>query len=710
LSAPRLCRSDPSRLQIRVLTPLVIAAWIAALATAASARDFDDEAGFEITAASIAYRERGELYVAEGDVLIVQGERRLSADWMAFSLATRRGAASGRVLLVEGEQRVEAEFMEFDVDSLQGVIHTGRIDTGEGGLIIEGEELTKVGEVDYEVHEGRATGCRCPEEDDRLPWAIEAEDAEVELGGYGRAKNSTVEVLGVPLIWLPWIAYPVKTERETGLLFPRFGYSGDDGVQFAVPFFWAARDELNVTVAPGYIQERGGSIDLAMEYVLGERSRGRFFGAFVLDKTANPQNSIYDQLVLGKPPKPNATNYQRERWAVAFDHDQYLPGQWRAKADVKVVSDNAFLSDFDRYGTFRTDLFLDSTVFAFRSFGKQGRIGAVGAIDYADDIQLAFAFEDHDQTILNRWPDLSLRALSTQPSLVRGLGLVTAMDSEYTYFRYDEAPWRAFPTAAPGAAGFFWDSGLVPGRLGAPTRGDGVYEEGEPMLERGHRFTLFPRLARPTRLGPHLDLYPEVGYAQTLYDGNVLGFDERGVFTARADLRTQLRGELQLGPLPEATHLVEPFVRYSWVRPRSQSDSSVYVPPSQTPQLRLRQLDPQNRVLDPSDRIERSNALAVGVQNRFRRVGRPGRAGAVLGEATLSFEHDFDGGIETLDAGGPNQLVFEARGFYAGWVNSEVALRLDTGAAEIGEGLAEINLSLPAFGWIGRPQLGTRYR
>ena len=84
---------------------------------------------------------------------------------------------------------------------------------------MSGAEIAKTGEQTYRFENGRFTTCRC-EEGEREPWEIEAEQAELEIGGYGTARNTRFEVLGVPVVWLPWMIYPLKTERQTGLLFP----------------------------------------------------------------------------------------------------------------------------------------------------------------------------------------------------------------------------------------------------------------------------------------------------------------------------------------------------------------------------------------------------------------------------------------------------------------------------------------------------------
>ncbi len=652
---------------------------------AVSAGLSESEVPFEISADSIAYYEARQLYVAEGDVRVAQGGRRLEADWAAFSLLSRLGAASGRVRLEDGGQLVRAEFMVFDVDRLQGSLFEGDIDTGEGGFLIQARELVKTGDVEYEAREGMITACRCPPETLLTPWRVRSKRAQVELGGYGQARNSTVDVMGVPALWLPWMIYPVKTDRETGLLLPDFAYGGRNGFQVGVPFFWAARPELNVTVTPRYVETRGFKPDLDLEYVLGQHSGGRFYGSYVSDE------SYGDPLL---PP------HVEDRWGISFQHDQALPRGWRARADVKLVSDNLYLGDFDDYGRYRADLFLRSTAFAFRHFGEPGRVGVVGSMLYADDIQYG-AEEDRDRSLLHRWPDLSLRVLPGRQAWLDRLGLVSAADASYAYFHSLDDPRGVFPGAAVGAGGFFLDTGLDP----APraNEGDGLFQAGEPMLDSGHRLVLHPRLARPLRLVGLLDLYPELGYSQTLYRSRRQGFAERGIFSARADLRGRLRGRLDWLGLSGTGHLLEPFASWALVRPRAQADNPVFVPPSPIPQRRLRQLALDNRLLDPSDRVRAAQVLAVGFDNRLRGARSGAGPTRVLAEFRLSFEHDFE------TAGG-QQFVLDGRGFPRDWLQSDFNLVWNTRAGEIDEGLFGATLYLPSWRFFSNATLGTRYR
>ncbi|MFP8873397.1 MAG: LPS assembly protein LptD, partial [Myxococcota bacterium] len=486
------------------------------------------EGPFRLAAGELEYVSKGEVYVASGDVVLVQQRRKLAADWVAFSLDTGRGVASGRVRFQDDEQYLEASFVIFQVDTLDAVLFDAEIDTGPTGFLIEARELRKQGEVDYGIRDGQVTSCRCPEEEDRKPWVLSTKKADVELGGYGRARNSTVDILGVPSLWFPWLIFPVKTERESGVLLPEVAFGGRSGSRVGLPLFWAARRDLGVMATPEYSQKRGFKLDLDVDYLYGRRSGGRAYAAYARDDSYEAGRSQFE---------PN-------RWAAALEHDQFLPDGWRARADVKLVSDQSYLQDFDEYGFYRRDIFLRSRFFAFRHFGESGRVGALAGMNYAQDVQFA---EDSPQSTLrlNRWPELAVRVLPGGGPGLAALGLVASLDAEYAYFDAPDSPSASMLAL--------------------------YYPDGTPF-ENGQRAILRPRLARPFSLGGVADLWPEIGYAETLYSTDQQGTSERGVFTARGVLRTRLARDFHLSDRHIVQHRAEPYLNYTWVQTRSQAD------------------------------------------------------------------------------------------------------------------------------------------
>jgi lipopolysaccharide assembly outer membrane protein LptD (OstA) len=673
------------------------AAWIACIAWAAPALAGDlpqiafDGNGepFRLEADTVEYERGRDVYVASGSVVIRQGGRTLRADWIAFSNTTQRGVASGNVTFNEGPDTLYTSFVQFDVVSLEGVLFDARLDSKSSQFEMSGTEIAKTGEQTYHFENGRFTTCRC-EGGGRVPWEIEADRADLEIGGYGTARNTRFEVLGVPVAWLPWMIYPLKTERQTGLLFPELSLGSVQGFSVGLPFFWAARENVNVLLTPGWSVKRGFAGVGATEYVLGEESAGRVAGAYHRDQDIHAHS----------PSEP----FGRDRWAAWGEQDLFLPGAVRLKSSFAFTSDNQYPSDFGELGAYRNDRFLESTAFATRGFGADGRFVAIAGARHADDLQSPDD-SDRDDFVLQRVPELSFSVLPQPAPLVPRI--VPALDVQYVHFRSDvsrdavfedsgidgllDAQERGPDGADPGSAPDL-NQDNVP--LSGGTQGDGIFQEGEPLVDRGSRLWLTPRLGAPLRLGDFAELYPEVGWSQLLYDSDAMGLEQRGLATARAELRTRLRRRFG----DAVTHLLEPRIGWALVESVSRSDEPLFVPRPAVAQRRLRELELESVTLDPSDQIEEFNGVTVGVANRF--WGRLGKENAprFFADVLLSSQYDFADGEFGL-------IVLDGRAFPFERTTARVNLGFDPEEANVGEILLE---AAQAFG--AGHRVGLRYR
>lgn len=674
---------------------------------------FDGEDGepIELTADRIEYETEDEVFVAEGNVRVVSGERSIRADWMLFSNVTHRGVASGNVVVVDGLDTLLADFIAFDTRTLRGVMFDGLYDTPVNGFRIRAHSITKTGDETYEVQDGTFTTCRCPDdpEERRPPWRIEAAETDIEVGGYGTARNTSFEILGVPAIWLPWMIYPVKTERESGLLLPEVNLTGRNGFGIGVPIFWAARHDVNVTLTPRWLTRRGFKPDLEVEAVWGERSILNAYASYVYDTDIDPDTP--------------ATPFGRNRWAFRGELDDSLPRDWRLRADVTLVSDNQYLIDFDDFPGLRINRYLESTAFLFRDFAKPaplrdwsplGASGLVASVDWADDLQNPDD-QDRDDYLLQRLPELEWRGLRNRPR--HAFGLVPSFDVDYTHFWAPREADDELPTALFSPDGTFLDTGIDalpdaqemrgiaatgvidPNRDNFPPGPDmdAVFEEGEPLARRGHRMLLYPRLARPLRLGRALEVLPEVGWQETLYVTDA-DFDARGLGTAVVDLRSRLEGGFDVPGLPPVRHVVQPRIGWAFVSNASQVGNPLFVPPTALPQERLRELDLWNVVRDDADRIGPFHGITFGVGNRFYAMGPKDAFPSLRVEATLLGSYRFDKDRFGL-------VILEGRTLPASGLWSRFSLGFDPARTRIDEGLFAAGWTFP-YGI----QVGGRYR
>jgi len=651
---------------------------------------------FRVVGDEVEYQADRDAYVARGNVVITQEGRTLTADRVLFSDRTGMGIATGNVVITEGDDTLTSDFLQFSTANLQGVVFEGRLVSESSLFVMEGRELRKTGDKTYEFEDGRFTTCKCPEPDQKEPWHLTAEKANLEIEGMARARNATFEVLGVPVLWLPYVIYPLRTDRQTGFLFPEVGVSSRNGFEFGLPFFWAARENVNVTVTPEVLSKRGFKPNAEVEYVFGERGAGALSGMWISDQEIEDDDP--------------STPFNENRWGAEAQHVMNLPFRSWFAAEGTLLSDNEVPFDFDDFNDYRSDRFLHSRALAASRFGPGDVFAFETALVASDDLQNPDD-QDRDSLLLQRLPELSFGAAPTVLPFLPGL--LASGELEFVNFQRlgdQNQAIRAlrvgdqfFDTGADAipngrerdGAGNAFPPGVDGHRDDGRSEINGVFDEGEPLADQGQRVAVHPRLAYPMRIADLVEVNPEVGWYGTFYDTDRVGTDARNLFTGRLDVRSRARGELKLpfgmGP---ATHLIEPHASWIALRGDEDDDNPFLVPNTAVPQDRVRQLATDNQLLDPSDRIEEINSLVFGVRNRVLRTG----VGSLLADVDLSTEYRFEG-----QEFGPAVLQGEARlprGIWVRFLSS-----LDVEEVEFAEGLALLGWAHP-FGH----QLNFRYR
>jgi lipopolysaccharide assembly outer membrane protein LptD (OstA) len=702
------------RLALLLCWALLLGAGPLLLAGAARAAD---DVPFTVNADSIEFDSVRSVYVARGNVRIRQGQQSLTADWVMFSSATRQGLASGHVVHQDGPDRLVGDFLQFEIDTLKGFARQGVLTSDESRYRMAAVEVRKTGEETYTFKQGAFTTCQCPDGGDP-PWELKAEEASLELDGYAVAKNTTFEMFGLPVLWLPWAAYPLKRERSTGFLFPELNSTNRSGIDVGLPFFWAARHDLNVTLTPQWLRDRGFKGVAELDWHVRGNSRGSLFFTMLSD----------GQVEDDDPQQP----YDELRWAVDSQQDWRLPLGFRAKVDANLMRDNQFTRDFRDMRQHASDRFLESVGFVSRSFLDSGSLQWSAGARFADDLQNPDDL-DRDEVLVQRLPESSLRMLARPLVRLGPVSLVASLDADYAYFWSHDKASDDLPGLVVGDD-VFVDTGRdgVPssqeqdsaGRVtaldqnnddfattGGP-EGDGQFQEGELLGDRGHRVFLYPRLSAPFRIADMVEVVPEVGYHTTLYETEGQSFEERGMVTGRLDVSTQLRRSFAPGFVSRpVTHVVEPFLSWGIVQQTSQDANPLFIPDTAEPQERLRLLELDSVTGDPADRVESFHGFTIGVRNEL--IGRA--LGALENPESGEIEYVADQSRLVADVtlaysyeiSGSRLGNFVVDGSWWPWANwsSKFHVNWDTSRNEVDEGLVRFSY----WGLQGH-SLGIQYR
>jgi LPS-assembly protein len=403
----------------RRLAPLVLALLLLAGPSLAAeiGAGLDEAAPVTIEADALTFDEATSTYRATGRVQLRKGRLTLLSDRLEWNTATGKAAAHGNVRLSEAGGSLEGEELLLDLDSGRGRLTEGTVLIKEQNFHIAGAEIEKLGDQTYRVKDGTFTTC------DGTPpsWKFAARRFDVTLEGYARAKHVVFYLRDIPVLYTPYLLYPVKTERQSGFLTPRYGYSQKRGTELSLAYYQVIDRHLDATFYLDYLADLGVGKGLEYRYILGEDNEG-----------------------VAKAYHVTGLKDADNRYAFDWLHHGTLPGSVRLAADVEYVSSRDYFDDFGEVaGEYNKDK-AQSVVTASRNWGK---LNLTGQLKYTKDL------EQNNESTLQRLPEINLAAIR------RRLGetpFYTALDSSYTYFWRQEGLKGQRLTARPALSAVFW--------------------------------------------------------------------------------------------------------------------------------------------------------------------------------------------------------------------------------------------------------------
>ena len=527
---------------LSTVTALCIAVGPAGAADMADRIQGDPKVPWQISADTLEYDAAGTTYHARGNVVIEKEATRLVADSVAFNHGAMTASAKGHVLLTVGNDVMSGQRLDLNLAGETGVLYGGSVFIEESHFYINGDRIEKTGPETYLARRASVTTC----DGERPDWVISGRDVEVTVDGYGSATHAVFRAGPVPLLYTPYILFPVKTRRQTGLLFPEIGHSDRWGFFWEQPFFWAINDASDATVTVSQMIERGTKLGLEYRWALTEDSVGSIMADGLKDRRTDDgseeatQKWGYDDDAYDRP--------NRDRYWLRGKIDQELPYQAMAHLDLDIVSDQDYLVEFkdgpSGYDATRS-YFLDAFGRDIDTYDDNIRTNRLnvnrGWTHYSLNADLLW----YDNVVKRRWSetDTTLQRMpvigfdSTKQRLLQD-GLVWwDVESEYAYFY----------------------------------REDG---------DRGHRLDLHPRAYLPLRWKHYLSIEPSAGVRQTTWmmdrwdDDDLEQTTNRQIADFELDVSTEIAKvmDASIAGTDRIRHSIKPQVVYEYIPGEDQSD------------------------------------------------------------------------------------------------------------------------------------------
>lgn len=277
-----------------------------------------------------------EVYTAEGNVVVLWKGMKLVADQVRYAAATHMVYASGSVVMTKESTTLKGESLVLNMDTGRAEMDTALLTVHdshmanaaeksplpavpEPNMTIIAENLVRINENEFSATSSELTTCDIPDPS----WKFGTGNLNVNPQEYATGRNVIFYVKNIPVLYLPWFAFPVAREKRSGLLFPHFGYSKKRGIQLDIPAYWVISPSQDLQLDIDMLSLRGVGTGLSYRYIRSRGSEGNI-NAY----------QIYDKLE------------DKWRWEFAQEHKEIFSPDANLRMTVSATSDKTFFADY----------------------------------------------------------------------------------------------------------------------------------------------------------------------------------------------------------------------------------------------------------------------------------------------------------------------------------------------------------------------------
>lgn len=320
----------------------------------------------------------GEIWTARDEVVITYQDVRIQCDEVELNQSTGDVYAIGSVIVDKGPQRFTADEMRYNLQTKTGTF-TNATGNAPPTYSFTGKLLERIDDTHFRIVDGTFTAC---EMEDRPPWDLHLREALVEEGGYAHIKGAAFRVKRVPLLYFPYLLWPVKTDRAAGILPPSLGFSDRRGFYVGASGFIPLGRSYDTTIRLDYFSYGYYGVGTEFRWAPVQGAFGEILGYAIRD----PNDGVW-------------------QWKIDGRHRQNNFFGFKMLAEVHELSDNDFFREFENDYNANTRRSLYSQIYLTRSRGP-------ATINFRVDRRVTFL--DSNDVILHQLPEAEYRVRSNR--------------------------------------------------------------------------------------------------------------------------------------------------------------------------------------------------------------------------------------------------------------------------------------------------------
>lgn len=300
----------------------------------------EEKLSVEAIKSSAIYVSGDKVSGSTEDKVIVEGAAEfrkpgtvLKADKVEYEQIKDQVSAAGNVRLNRLGNTFEGPEAQFELETFKGYFLQPQYQFLANGGNGQADRIDFLGDKKSTITNATYSTCTRVPGSKWLPdWVLQASRIDTDsIENVGQAYGAVVKLKEVPIFALPYMSFPLNSDRKTGFLPPTIASDSISGVEIATPYYINLAPNYDVTLTPTLSTKRGVNLGTEFRYL-----NPLLTGVISLDVLPN------DKLRNGQ-----------NRWGWNSSHQQYIPlnstlDGVTLNIEVNRVSDNNYWKDFPR--------------------------------------------------------------------------------------------------------------------------------------------------------------------------------------------------------------------------------------------------------------------------------------------------------------------------------------------------------------------------
>lgn len=283
----------------------------------------EDDMSVYFTADTIKRTDDGEI-ILSGDAQVRRIDSIAKGEEIRYEQEQGDLSIRGNGRLIRQGTIINSPAIDYNLKSETGQVQAPQFSFGGSGGSGKAEEAHLLSKDHLRMKTVEYTGCPCP----APAWFIRSPQVDLyNDSNTGVAKNGVLYFKNVPILYSPYLTFPLREERKSGFLVPSYGYSSNSGFEFSAPYYFNIAPNYDATLTPRYLDKRGLQLQGEFRY-LGQSHHGQLSGAYLA--------------------KDNKT--KTDRWSFVAEHAQHIGGGVGFSYNYRRVSDDNYFRDLSTFG------------------------------------------------------------------------------------------------------------------------------------------------------------------------------------------------------------------------------------------------------------------------------------------------------------------------------------------------------------------------